>query len=191
MVNYSLVNFYWFILCQQAPKEELLQTCIAKSLMWAEKEPSVDCDEAFVPSLAERISFAALQPVTGKCVCDPFLFSIAIEIHLSSMSSHIFVRSLKMILLLTALTKAFSSFFCLQFKPNNVSGALYWNQVRKQGDGPFCIRRVEFLWCQKYGIEKERKYKTYSYMGNNLNYWWIHKRMHHAYQTTPNQNLHA
>ncbi|XP_059590618.1 uncharacterized protein LOC100244294 isoform X6 [Vitis vinifera] len=109
----------------KAPKEELLQTCIAKSLMWAEKEPSVDCDEAFVPSLAERISFAALQPVTGKCVCDPFLFSIAIEIHLSSMSSHIFVRSLKMILLLTALTKAFSSFFCLQFKPNYVSGALY------------------------------------------------------------------
>eukprot|EP00261_Vitis_vinifera_P030430 XP_010665413.1 PREDICTED: uncharacterized protein LOC100244294 isoform X3 [Vitis vinifera] len=50
----------------KAPKEELLQTCIAKSLMWAEKEPSVDCDEAFVPSLAERISFAALQPVTGS-----------------------------------------------------------------------------------------------------------------------------
>ncbi|KAJ9675924.1 hypothetical protein PVL29_024746 [Vitis rotundifolia] len=50
----------------KAPKEELLQTCIANSLMWAEKEPSVDCDEAFVPSLAERISFAALQPVTGS-----------------------------------------------------------------------------------------------------------------------------
>ncbi|XP_034676181.1 uncharacterized protein LOC117906990 isoform X1 [Vitis riparia] len=50
----------------KAPKEELLQTCIAKSLTWAEKEPSVDCDEAFVPSLAERISFAALQPVTGS-----------------------------------------------------------------------------------------------------------------------------
>ena len=86
------------------------------SLMWAEKEPFVDCDEAFVPSLAERISFAALQPVTGDC--DPFLFSIALEIYLSCQAIF-FVRSLD-----TALTKAFSSFFYLQFKPNYVSGAL-------------------------------------------------------------------
>ena len=91
------------------------------SLMWAEKEPFVDCDEAFVPSLAERISFAALQPVTGDC--DHFLFSIALEIYLSCQAIF-FVRSLKMMFLLTALTKAFSSFFCLQFKPNYVSGAL-------------------------------------------------------------------
>ena len=84
MVNYliSLIVFYSSILCQQVPKEELLQTCIVNSLLWAEKEPSVDCDEAFVPSLAERISFAALQPVSGKCIRDPFLFYIAIEIYL-------------------------------------------------------------------------------------------------------------
>uniref|UniRef100_A0A5B6ZZW2 Lon N-terminal domain-containing protein n=1 Tax=Davidia involucrata TaxID=16924 RepID=A0A5B6ZZW2_DAVIN len=49
-----------------APKEALLQTQIANSLMWAEKEPSLDCDEAFVPSFAERVSFAALQPVSAS-----------------------------------------------------------------------------------------------------------------------------
>lgn len=50
----------------QAPKEAPLQTQIANSLMWAEKELLVDCDEAFIPSLAERVSFAALQPVSGN-----------------------------------------------------------------------------------------------------------------------------
>ncbi|KAK9270147.1 hypothetical protein L1049_025723 [Liquidambar formosana] len=50
----------------KAPKEALLQTQITNSLMWAEKEPSLDCFEAFVPSLAERVSFAALQPVSGS-----------------------------------------------------------------------------------------------------------------------------
>lgn len=50
----------------KATKESLLQTRIANSLTWAEKEPSEDCDEAFVPSLAERVSFAALQPVSGS-----------------------------------------------------------------------------------------------------------------------------
>jgi hypothetical protein len=34
--------------------------------MWTEKELLVDCDEAFFPSLAERVSFAALQPVSGN-----------------------------------------------------------------------------------------------------------------------------
>ncbi|XP_050212763.1 uncharacterized protein LOC126664424 isoform X2 [Mercurialis annua] len=50
----------------KAPKEALLQTRIANSLTWAEKEPSLECDRAFVPSLAERISFAALQPISGS-----------------------------------------------------------------------------------------------------------------------------
>lgn len=50
----------------KAPNEASLQTHIANSLLWAEKEPSVDCDEAFIPSLAERLSFAALQPITGS-----------------------------------------------------------------------------------------------------------------------------
>ncbi|KAL3574194.1 hypothetical protein D5086_024807 [Populus alba] len=51
----------------KAPKEELLQTCIANSLTWAEKEPSLECDQSFIPSPAERISFAAFQPITSKC----------------------------------------------------------------------------------------------------------------------------
>ncbi|XP_058089895.1 uncharacterized protein LOC131236616 isoform X4 [Magnolia sinica] len=49
----------------QASKDELLQTPLANSLRWAEKERIVDCDIAFIPSLAERVSFAALQPVSG------------------------------------------------------------------------------------------------------------------------------
>ncbi|KAJ6693668.1 hypothetical protein OIU85_004446 [Salix viminalis] len=48
----------------KAPKEELLQTCVANSLTWAEKEPSLECDQSFIPSLAERVSFAAFQPIT-------------------------------------------------------------------------------------------------------------------------------
>ncbi|KAJ6433652.1 hypothetical protein OIU84_017364 [Salix udensis] len=50
----------------KAPKEELLQTCVANSLTWAEKEPSLECDQSFIPSLAERVSFAAFQPITSK-----------------------------------------------------------------------------------------------------------------------------
>ncbi|KAJ6383717.1 hypothetical protein OIU78_027080 [Salix suchowensis] len=33
----------------KAPKEELLQTCVANSLTWAEKEPSLECDQSFHP----------------------------------------------------------------------------------------------------------------------------------------------
>ncbi|KAM1738293.1 hypothetical protein ACFX11_014131 [Malus domestica] len=50
----------------EAPKEAPLQTRIANSLMWSEKELGSDCDEAFIPSLPERVSFAALQPVSGS-----------------------------------------------------------------------------------------------------------------------------
>ncbi|KAI5655892.1 hypothetical protein M9H77_24685 [Catharanthus roseus] len=50
----------------KAPEEALLQTQTANSLKWAEKTPSLDCDEAFVPCLSERISFAAFQPVSGS-----------------------------------------------------------------------------------------------------------------------------
>ncbi|KAM7507573.1 hypothetical protein LguiA_018026 [Lonicera macranthoides] len=50
----------------KAAKEALLQTQTTNSLLWAEKEPSLDCDKAFIPSLAERVSFAAFQPVSGK-----------------------------------------------------------------------------------------------------------------------------
>ncbi|KAM6544456.1 hypothetical protein CsatB_008903 [Cannabis sativa] len=50
----------------KAPKEAPLQTRTANSLAWAEKTPSIDCDEAFIPSLSERLSFAGFQPVTGS-----------------------------------------------------------------------------------------------------------------------------
>ncbi|KAF4354518.1 hypothetical protein F8388_022240 [Cannabis sativa] len=46
----------------KAPKEAPLQTRTANSLAWAEKTPSIDCDEAFIPSLSERLSFAGFQP---------------------------------------------------------------------------------------------------------------------------------
>ncbi|KAL5993146.1 hypothetical protein ACLOJK_014068 [Asimina triloba] len=48
----------------KVPKDEPLQTPIINSLRWAENELIIDCDKAFIPSLAERISFAALQPVS-------------------------------------------------------------------------------------------------------------------------------
>ncbi|KAL0314118.1 UNVERIFIED_CONTAM: hypothetical protein Sangu_2256200 [Sesamum angustifolium] len=49
----------------KAPGEALLQTQTKNSLFWAEKQQSLDCDTDFVPPVAERISFAALQPVSG------------------------------------------------------------------------------------------------------------------------------
>ncbi|XP_026454870.1 uncharacterized protein LOC113356077 [Papaver somniferum] len=49
----------------KASKDESLQTQITNSLRWAEKESSIYCDESFIPSLAERLSFAGLQPVSG------------------------------------------------------------------------------------------------------------------------------
>ncbi|CAI9267193.1 unnamed protein product [Lactuca saligna] len=50
----------------KAAKDEPLQTQTANSLEWALKEPSIDCEEAFIPSFAERVSFAALQNVSGS-----------------------------------------------------------------------------------------------------------------------------
>ncbi|XP_022155251.1 uncharacterized protein LOC111022391 isoform X1 [Momordica charantia] len=50
----------------KAPKEALLQTHILNSLTWAEKGIFVDMDEKFVPSLAERVSFTAFQPISGS-----------------------------------------------------------------------------------------------------------------------------
>ncbi|KAG9457137.1 hypothetical protein H6P81_001645 [Aristolochia fimbriata] len=51
---------------KQTSKDELLQTRLSNSLRWAEKEPQVDCDKSFIPTSPERISFAALQPVSGS-----------------------------------------------------------------------------------------------------------------------------
>ncbi|CAI9115022.1 OLC1v1015855C1 [Oldenlandia corymbosa var. corymbosa] len=50
----------------KAPEEASLQTQTSNALKWAEKTVAVDCDEAFIPSLAERISYSALQPVSGS-----------------------------------------------------------------------------------------------------------------------------
>ncbi|KAI7756194.1 hypothetical protein M8C21_032400 [Ambrosia artemisiifolia] len=50
----------------KAAKDEPLMTQTANSLDWATKEPSLDCEAAFIPSLAERVSFAALQIVSGS-----------------------------------------------------------------------------------------------------------------------------
>ncbi|KAK4391265.1 hypothetical protein Sango_2189800 [Sesamum angolense] len=55
----------WVVHFNEAPGEALLQTQTTNSLFWAEKQQSLDCDTDFVPPVAERISFAALQPVSG------------------------------------------------------------------------------------------------------------------------------
>lgn len=43
-----------------------MQTPTANSLAWAEKEPFLDINEAFIPSLSERLSFVGFQPVSGN-----------------------------------------------------------------------------------------------------------------------------
>lgn len=43
-----------------------MQTQTANSLIWAETALDLECDNAFIPSVAERVSFSALQVVSGK-----------------------------------------------------------------------------------------------------------------------------
>lgn len=43
-----------------------MQTQTANSLIWAETALDLDCDDTFIPSVAERVSFSALQAVSGK-----------------------------------------------------------------------------------------------------------------------------
>ncbi|XP_077231588.1 ATP-dependent protease La (LON) domain protein isoform X5 [Tasmannia lanceolata] len=57
------VNIVQFI---QDSKDELLQTPLTSSLRWAEKELLIDCYKSFIPTLVERISFSALQPITDS-----------------------------------------------------------------------------------------------------------------------------
>lgn len=57
----------------QAPEEELLQTHIKSSLIWAENAIYEDCNQAFIPKLAERLSFAAFQPVSGGITAMSFI----------------------------------------------------------------------------------------------------------------------
>ncbi|XP_019094273.1 PREDICTED: uncharacterized protein LOC104757837 isoform X2 [Camelina sativa] len=50
----------------KAPADSPLQTRLINSLTWAEDEPPVECDESFLPSLQERLSFSAFQPISGS-----------------------------------------------------------------------------------------------------------------------------
>ncbi|XP_010932560.1 uncharacterized protein [Elaeis guineensis] len=61
----SIHNLHSLQIKLKASKNELLQTRIKNSLAWAEREVYEDCDQAFIPNLAERLSFAALQTVSG------------------------------------------------------------------------------------------------------------------------------
>ncbi|XP_020253067.1 uncharacterized protein LOC109830265 [Asparagus officinalis] len=56
----------------KASKDEQLQTQIKDSLLWAEREAYEDCDQSFVPKFDERLSFAALQPVSGFSQSETF-----------------------------------------------------------------------------------------------------------------------
>ncbi|XP_051139402.1 uncharacterized protein LOC127257123 isoform X3 [Andrographis paniculata] len=58
----------------KAPGEAMLQTQTMSSLVWAERQLSLDCDHApsFIPPLAERVSFAALQPISGANPAEMF-----------------------------------------------------------------------------------------------------------------------
>ncbi|KAL1533849.1 hypothetical protein AAHA92_33682 [Salvia divinorum] len=49
----------------KTPREASLQTQITNSLVWAEKKITLDYIRDFIPSVAERVSFAAFQPVSG------------------------------------------------------------------------------------------------------------------------------
>ncbi|KAF8100782.1 hypothetical protein N665_0217s0009 [Sinapis alba] len=50
----------------KSPEDSLLQTRLFNSLKWAENGPPEECEESFFPSLQERLSFAAFQPVSGS-----------------------------------------------------------------------------------------------------------------------------
>ncbi|KAI4320209.1 hypothetical protein MLD38_033714 [Melastoma candidum] len=65
-LNDSLRNLNAVEIKLKSPKESPLQTNTANSLTWVQKEVSMDCDERFIPSLAERVSFAGYQSVTGS-----------------------------------------------------------------------------------------------------------------------------
>ncbi|EOA11935.1 hypothetical protein CARUB_v10016546mg [Capsella rubella] len=50
----------------KAPADAPLQTPLINSLNWAEDERPVECDKSFLPSLQERLSFSAFQPISGS-----------------------------------------------------------------------------------------------------------------------------
>lgn len=80
--------FYMYLLLQKAPADSPLQTCLINSLNWAEDEPPVECDESFLPSLQERLSFSALQPISGNFTYfRVYMFEEAIQFELSNLTS--------------------------------------------------------------------------------------------------------
>ncbi|XP_078441023.1 ATP-dependent protease La (LON) domain protein [Wolffia australiana] len=62
----SLVNLNNLEIKLKTPKDEPLQTRIRSSVIWAENEDSGLYNPAFLPAMPERVSFAALQPVSGS-----------------------------------------------------------------------------------------------------------------------------
>lgn len=61
----ALADLHRLQLKLKTSKDEQLQTPLWNSLRWAQKDDFLDCNKEFLPRLAERISFAALQPLTG------------------------------------------------------------------------------------------------------------------------------
>ncbi|XP_073003809.1 uncharacterized protein [Typha latifolia] len=66
----SIHNLHSLQIKLKTSKEELLQTNIKKSLLWAESEVFEDCSQAFIPKVAERVSFAAFQSVSGMTAAE-------------------------------------------------------------------------------------------------------------------------
>lgn len=64
--GYAFINPHLSHPLTQAPPEAVLQTQISNCLSWAEKQLSLDFIPDFIPPVAELVSFAAFQPVTGK-----------------------------------------------------------------------------------------------------------------------------
>ncbi|GLJ18476.1 hypothetical protein SUGI_0327630 [Cryptomeria japonica] len=84
-------------------KDEQLQTPLWNSLRWAEKEDFLDYNKTFVPRLAERISFAALQPVVGATVSE---IQGLLQARLEAMESRSTVKRLESVMKLVNESKA-------------------------------------------------------------------------------------
>ncbi|KAL5205136.1 hypothetical protein ABZP36_010007 [Zizania latifolia] len=61
----SMCNLHSLQMKLKVPEDEPLQTNIKASLLWSEKEIFEEYNEAFIPGLPERLSFAAYQTVSG------------------------------------------------------------------------------------------------------------------------------
>ncbi|WVZ53066.1 hypothetical protein U9M48_004054 [Paspalum notatum var. saurae] len=61
----SMCNLHSLQMKLKVPEDEPLQTNIRASLLWSEKECFEEYNESFIPSLPERLSFAAYQTVSG------------------------------------------------------------------------------------------------------------------------------